>query len=190
MKWILAAYVGVGVYVTIIHVTNPAKLMGWMADRGFVWHIWFVVNVVLWPLLGGVSMMHRGQWSGYRPMNWASMIGLMLLPKRPITVNAINPFHAKGHFRFEASVPAVDIDHYAENGELYAMRSDNWNYVGCACKRSPNDEWIDTTGVPRGGPGKLGRGIEWYAYMTKIEYEKWLADVTKPFDQKDFGSFR
>lgn len=53
------------------------------------------------------------------------------MPKQLIWINALHPRHPDGYFRFQARVPNVDIREYAENGELYAIESDNWNWVGC-----------------------------------------------------------
>ncbi len=56
---------------------------------------------------------------------------LLLKPKQQVWVNALDPRHPEGRFRFEARIPIEDIVAFAEEGELYAMYTEDWDWVGC-----------------------------------------------------------
>jgi hypothetical protein len=171
-NWVLLGYVTVGACLTILRTANPALQYRWMAERGASWWNGFVAQAVGWPLF--VIRHDKGRWSGRRPFNWASLIGYTLLPKRTIWVNAMHAFHRNGHFRFEAFVPVMDIQHYAENGELYALVSDTPDFVGCTHARPANDDWIDADDLRKKSPK-----VEWYMFISKRQFDKFLADFDK-----------
>ena|SRR6266705_6732882 len=76
---------------------------------------------------------------------WALVV--LILPKERIWINALDSRRfPDASFRFEARVPVVDAREFSEEGELYAMQSDSWHWVGCVYNR------------------------EWYRLTTKSEY--------------------
>jgi hypothetical protein len=74
----------------------------------------------------------------YRKNSILRALMVLLSPKRDVRVNALHPRHPDGHFTFEVNVPIRDIQEYADGGELYAVQSPDWNWVGCAYNR----EWF------------------------------------------------
>ena len=175
VEWAIWGYLGIGVWLTIIRTANPSMYYRWMAEKGADWWNGFVAQSVLWPVF--VIRNEKGEWSGRRPLNWASILGMMVLPKRSIWVNAIHFSHPLGHYRFEAHVPSMDIAEYAENGELYAMQNDLSLYVGCTKARPGNVDWIDAhshlaavTPVP---------SVEWYQFIRKSKFDEYVLDIAK-----------
>ena len=74
----------------------------------------------------------------FRRLNWLYILARMFKPKLIVRVNAIDSTHHDGHFVFENAVPEEDVREFAEEGELYAMSTDNWHWVGCVY----NDKWF------------------------------------------------
>ncbi len=175
IEWAIWGYLGIGVCLTIVRTANPSMYCRWMAEKGAAWWNGFVAQSVLWPVLAIRN--EKGEWSGRRPLNWASMLGMMFLPKRRIWVNAFHAAHPQGHYRFEAIVPLMDIAEYAENGELYAMQSDLTLYVGCTKARSGDIEWMDAHSHI--GMGRPVPNVEWYHFIRKSKFDEYVLDIAK-----------
>jgi hypothetical protein len=89
---------------------------------------------------------------------WALVV--LILPKQRIWINAIDSRgFPEASIRFEARVPVIDVREFAEEGELYAMASDSWHWVGCVHDR------------------------EWYRFISKHQYDHEL----KVFAEIDEG---
>ena len=89
----------------------------------------------------------------------------VFLPNRRIWVNALHSQHLAGHFRFEARIPLRDIHEFSQDGELCALRTENWNWAGC-----------------------LHEG-EWYRFISRAGYDTQLAKFAKIDALAEKGDF-